>query len=155
MSSSVQHADASSYSEALQSLAEKRKNTLKERKMSLQEVTVDKKQLIETVEKNKEIHAHDFEDTWEEYIKAFKKALDVVAEHLSKNEVDTSELNKLPKPKSYVDSYEETLELLRWEVNEQITLNRDEFQNYVLDNWHWKANFESSKSTLSAYNFSK
>jgi hypothetical protein len=128
------------------------KRRLHERKMSLRTVTVDKAKLIETVEKNKEFHAKEYEETWAEYVKAIRKALDVVAEQARDNVVNLAELNSLPKPRSYVDDYEEALEILRWEVGEQVELDRDEFKNYVLDDWNWKAGFETSKSTLAAYN---
>lgn len=123
------------------------------KEMSLKTVKVNKSDLIRTVRDNRDIHYQEYEETKAEYLEAVKTALDKVAEKVHKdNEVDLTELYDLPKPVSHVDAYDQVLSLLEWEVEAEISLDANEFRNYVLDEWGWKQEMEYTKSSLSLYN---
>lgn len=119
----------------------------------MKQVRLDKNELIAVIQANREIHAEEFKEAWQAYVKACKTSLDKISEKiLSNGEVDYNDLIKLPRPRSHVSEYDETLEMLAWEQGENIILERREFKEYVLDDWSWKSEFAVTSSTLAAYN---
>jgi hypothetical protein len=56
--------------------------------------------------------------------------------------------SNLAKPVDNSESYELAIEIMKWETEEKIELNINDFQCYVRDRWNWKAAF---KGSVSAY----
>ncbi len=53
------------------------------------------------------------------------------------------------KPVSHAEDYERALQMLDWEIREDIMLDEDEFKNLVEDKWQWRESFSSSSSSYS------
>lgn len=48
-------------------------------------------------------------------------------------------------PKSHVHDYDRCLRMLEHEVNDEVVLDKTEYQNLVEDNWSWKEHFNLLK----------
>lgn len=109
-------------------------------------VKVDRKKLLETLIQNKQIHEQEFlalYGAWRtEYITLLTRELDKVR---GSTPADKLGHIHLEPPTSYANDYETAIQMLQWSEEETITLDRTEFQWYVLDKWHWRDSFECSK----------
>lgn len=45
-------------------------------------------------------------------------------------------------PKSYVDEYDVAIQMVEWDVRENVELTYSEFVCFVQDKWHWKSAFD-------------
>lgn len=102
-------------------------------------VVVKKNRLLETLKENKATHEEDFELAW----KGFKeKAIHNFEERLKqlKSLKKGQEINlfvNLDMPQNHADDYQRAIEMLDWEVGDEVELQQREFQQYVQDQWGW------------------
>lgn len=94
-------------------------------------VTVKKKQLIETIKKNKANHIDEYAKAVESYMKEAHKQLADLKQQLLDGKTDIK-LN-LVEPKNMEQNYNDILKMFEWEVKEEVELTQDEFKEYVLD----------------------
>lgn len=109
-------------------------------------VTMDKYELRNILEKNKTEHMRLYAEAVEKYQEVVKKALKKVTSHFDKTKVlDISDLH-VQVPQSFEDQYTEAIEMLNHTSASEITLSQSEFRQYVLDKWSWMNQFASSNS---------
>lgn len=109
----------------------------------MDEVTVKKDRLLDTMKANRDAHRGIFEAAMVEYrkqaITELNKRLDEIGAggpiHLVIN---------LPTPVDYTDEYDEAIEMFTWHEGDEINLDQTDFSRYVLDKWGWQRNFAAN-----------
>jgi hypothetical protein len=128
---------------------------MRETAITLDTVRVDKKELIDKLQKNRKQHAKDYEETLAEWKKAVAFALKKASKELKESgNTNLQELFNLNKPQSHVSEYDNTIDMLNWEQDDTVELDSREFNNYIQDEWSWRSGWEGTKSSLSAYSTS-
>lgn len=114
-------------------------------------VTVAKSELIAILVKNRAVHVEEFEAACRIWREKMIKELAVHGEALREYAKDVENrtfdkigpypqprLNELPKPVSYVKSYDRALGMLRLHAKDELTLDMTSYRQYVEDDWDWK-----------------
>lgn len=118
----------------------------------MEPVLVARAELLNVVTANREKHIAAYkkaEDGWRikmedglvRLSKQALKAADLVAK--GKDKYDIKFVN-LPKPQSYVTQYDRVLGMLKMSVDENVKLDADSYDQYVLDQWQWSNAFANS-----------
>ena len=109
-------------------------------------VTVQKDRLLATLRENREQHEAEVAKAQERYR---KEAILAMRINLRKAE-DGGKIEtyiRLPEPTSYVSSYDKAIAMVEWQVGETVELSQSQFQQYVLGEWDWKAEFAATTGT--------
>jgi len=111
--------------------------------------TVEVLRLRETLESNRKKHWTEYRAAralWEEKVVA--RLREVLGESLEGN-FDSVQMpiSDLPKPESFIKSYDTALKRLDWEVESHVDLDETEFANYVLDDWSWRNRWVANTSS--------
>lgn len=113
----------------------------------METIKVNRVDLIAKIETNREKHEAEFNQAVEVWVKKATKALAKAAKKAEeKGWIDTDVLAGLPKPQSYLQSYEDALARLNMDVREEIELEDREFSAWVQDNWVWRGAFHANTS---------
>lgn len=115
---------------------------------SFDEIVVEKDRLKETLVANRDKHRAMFDEAIEGYRTRSIELLEEHIQRIKKNKVEKIFVN-LPVPEDHTDDYNRALENLEWTIFDTVTLSAREFDQYVRDNWAWKAEFTN---TTSMYN---
>lgn len=111
-------------------------------------VKVDKQKLLDILKKNKTTHRKIFLEAQDGYRKLAIKELD----KMLKNARDGKKFERmisLVAPQDMTKEYDNTIAMLEMSVEDEIVLTATQFQNFVQDDWTWKANFLLSNSSYS------
>lgn len=118
----------------------------------MKSVKVNKQELRSKLTDNLDKHVREYEEASKGYAEAVVEAARAVetiaskgADH-SRIKAKAMELWQLPEPESHEEDYLRAIEMLEWEVEEEIELTQQEFQQYVQDNWGWKRDFLATTS---------
>lgn len=111
-------------------------------------VRIDREEFIAAVEKNRSGHRETFEKALDGYRDRAIHELERRVRHVREGRAFDLAF-RLPEPEDHTDDYDCALEMARMSVDEVLELDETEFAQYVMDQWHWKANFVR---TTSAYN---
>lgn len=112
----------------------------------MQEVTVSKDELIETLTQNQKTHQADFEIAWEAFRTKAEENLSRILDDL-KHAPRGGVLNLhvgLEAPQNHTEDYERAIAMCQWEQRDEVTLQEHEFTQYVQDKWGWKRGFETA-----------
>lgn len=121
-------------------------------------VTVNREKLLHTLKDNLTIHKEVYEEAMKGYEGAkITKMVDLSTAASQATRENTSSNRKavheaytayahLSRPQDQSESYELAIEIMKWETEEKIELNINDFQCYVRDNWNWKDAFRGSVS---------
>lgn len=111
-----------------------------------QEVTVDRITLIAALQANRTSHKENYDAA----MIAWQKALTLELQGLAK-QAESGDFNNIKiesvKPRHSLDQYDDVIEMLQMSVEPSIRLDRESFQSFVKDRWHWKSAFESLVSS--------
>lgn len=112
----------------------------------MQDVRVKKEQLLKTLKENRETHQADFDIAWEAFRqKAEANFANKLKAIKAANKGERIELHvNLVIPEDHTEDYDQAIEMLGWEIGDEITLQRHEFQQLVQDNWGWKDQFTAT-----------
>jgi hypothetical protein len=114
----------------------------------MQEVTVNKSELISELKKNKAQHEKDLK-------LAFVGYKEVVIEKLEKK-IKAIKAGKLIQqvyfdiPENHTKDYDRAIRMCEMSVDLKIKLTQQDFNKYVMDEWGWKDSFMTSNSTYFA-----
>lgn len=106
-------------------------------------ITVDKQELLETLQRNLEKHVAEYEEAISRYPGTVAASLRKRADAIDRGEEVNLAFN-LPKPRSYADEYEDAIQMLQWEQKDSVDLDQTQFKNLVQDEWHWKDGFSAT-----------
>lgn len=103
----------------------------------MQEVKLNRLELLEKVEKNRSAHRDLFLKAQEGYRE------DVIAEldrmlHDAREGKGIRRSISLPEPMDHTKEYDRVIAMLKMSVDDTVVLESREFDQYVLDNWEWK-----------------
>lgn len=103
-------------------------------------VTVKKTDLVEALKSNLEKHTKQLaiikDERKSEMIEALRKLLDDLAA-----DGEGPENLRFPLPADHRDDYERAIRMAEMSVDDNIELDQQEFNQYVMDNWLWKTDF--------------
>lgn len=109
-------------------------------------VTVKKTELLKTLKKNKKSHKEDYDLSWKEFKKRatenFEARLKQV-KNLRKGQHIELWVN-LELPEDHTSDYDRAIEMLEWEVGDEVTLQEHEFAQFVQDQWGWSGKFAAT-----------
>jgi len=103
----------------------------------MREVTVNKAELIEILEDNRETHEADFERAMEGYYIEAVERHEVALAAAKKKDGLVPHVN-LQIPQSHDEDYARALGMLRMDISTTITIDEHEYRNFVEDEWDWK-----------------
>ena len=109
----------------------------------MDKITVNKQELILVLKENKETHRKTFLEAQEGYREEVIKVLDKTL----KDARDGKNVNtyiSLPKPEDHTEDYTTSIEMLKWCVEEEIAITRQNYENFVMDKWNWTTTFAQS-----------
>lgn len=115
----------------------------------MKSVTVLKSILLSHLKSNREKHIVEFQEAMAAYRVKMQETIRHLSEKAHRNE-DISHSIDVVRPISYVSSYDEAISMLEWGVDKEVTLDRNEFKQYVQDEWAWKGTFEAMASSYKA-----
>ncbi len=114
----------------------------------LKPVTVNKKNLLQILETNRDKHAQIYYEAQMGYRKESQKLLTKRLEDFYTPDLDCDLSFSLPKPTSHVSSYNKAIGMLEWSIDETVELDAGQFDNFVNDNWSWQFGFLSQASDI-------
>jgi len=113
-------------------------------------VTVKRKDVLEKLKANRKDHKREYFVALAAYKVKMARQLKKELKRLEKTpEDETYNVSvSIPVPQHHLDEYDTMIEVLTWETDDEVDFDMQEFQNFVLDKWHWK---ESWNQTVSTY----
>lgn len=132
-------------------------------------VQVNRKELIETLKKNRELHIQEYDVAKKGYretlrqkiVSAFDDAISSIDKKRtallswadSLTDVEISKVNdnftllnginlEMRVPRSYAKEYNTAIDIAVWDVRDTLELSYAEFQCFVRDEWDWKQEFQ-------------
>jgi len=111
----------------------------------MREVTVSKEKLIDSLTKNLDAHRAAFREShnaWQ--LEAIEFHNNRISD-IKNGAIGTHGRDKLEpaEPASYEKNYIQALEMLKMEVGEVVTIGKDEFRQFVQDEWEFSSHFNS------------
>lgn len=106
----------------------------------MNDVKVKKDEALAALRKNRASHKQIFDEA----VKGYKqKALEVLAEHVKR--IQTGSLVRvtvqIPFPEDHTKDYDRAIKMLEMSVEDHVLMDETSFQQYVMDDWHWKRQF--------------
>lgn len=108
-------------------------------------VTVRKHDLLAALVANRAAHRAEFEKALTGYRDRSIKLLEEHIERIRKGKLEKV-LVALPMPEDHTDDYDRTIMQMEWTVQDEIELTSRQFDQYVRDQWGWKAEFAATSS---------
>jgi predicted phage-related endonuclease len=106
-------------------------------------ITVNKEELLNTLERNQTQHETDYADALVAYRAKLIEELDQkLADAKAGKKVDHH--LRLPIPESYAESFQTAIEMLQWDVAAEVQLDQRDFQRFVQNQWEWQHQFAAS-----------
>jgi hypothetical protein len=109
----------------------------------METVRVTRDDFISKVENNKAGHRATFESALDGYRDRAIHELERRVRHVREGRAFDLSF-RLPEPEDHTADYDRVLEMARMSVDDVVELTESEFAQYVLDQWHWKANFAAT-----------
>jgi len=108
-------------------------------------VKVEKDKVLEIIRNNRNNHRN----TVKIAEKIYRE--DVIAEmeknlSLAKSDGEIRTMINLQAPRNMTEEYDTVIAMLEMSTDHEVVLTQQEFQQYVMDKWHWKAAFDASTS---------
>lgn len=103
-------------------------------------ITVKKKDLLETLKKNRDAHQVLFAEAKQGYQKALIEELSKKLED-AKSGKDVEKFIAVDQPTDHTRDYDKVIKMLEMSVSDEIKVSEHEFTSYVLDEWNWKGAF--------------
>jgi hypothetical protein len=110
---------------------------------NMKTVRVSKADLIATVTVNRDQHRETFIAAQEKFRERVIEQLDArLAEARQGKHVDLA--IRLPEPVDYTDEYQRALDMLDWEIDDEVELDQQTFAQLVRNEWSWARMFASN-----------
>jgi hypothetical protein len=106
----------------------------------MQEITVDKADLIEKIQANRDEHRSMFLKAQERYREAMIAELDRALQEAREGKA-IQRAFALPVPEDHTDDFNTAIEMLEWEQGDTVILVHRDFRCFVQNRWEWEASF--------------
>jgi len=117
--------------------------------VSMKEIKVQRKTLLDAVRKNRETHRTTFLEAQAGFREQVVSQLDRMLKDARRG-LKYSLYVGLPEPKDMTNEYDCVIAMLEMSVDEHIEITNQEFSQYVLDQWAWKAGWETSTANYTS-----
>jgi coenzyme F420-reducing hydrogenase alpha subunit len=111
-------------------------------------VTVKKSDLLEALQKNRTTHAKDYAEAFEGYKVAFVQEAVKLLEQAKAGNFEKTNIGLAP-PKDHTKDYDRVIRMLEMSTADEWTVSESQFTQYVLDEWGWQQEFNTSKMRYS------
>lgn len=113
-------------------------------------VTVKKDRLLTALQENRETHVDIFDKAQVAYRAAMIEELERgLAEAKAGKKIKRA--FNLPLPEEHTDDFDTAIEMIDWEVGDEVELEHQEFEQYVLNKWRWAASFAGNTQSYVAH----
>lgn len=120
---------------------------MRDNNTNLDQIRVDKGDLVARLEENLAAHVEEHKVALEGYNKAVTERLrELLGAAETGETVNLSSLHRIVRPIDYREQYVTVIEMLKWSRDGAVVLNRREFEQYVQDKWEWTNSFKASNS---------
>lgn len=103
----------------------------------MNQVRVDKGELLRILEKNARAHAEEYLVLERSYKAALKEFFEEQLEAIENGEEPVLYCN-LPQPTDHTEDYDRAIQMLQMSLDGDVNLNASEFRTYIQDEWGWK-----------------
>ena len=101
-------------------------------------VTVKRLDLLTRIKKNRDAHRDLFLKAQKGYRKAVIKELDQMLQDAKEGKPIRRAI-QLPEPEDHTADYDRIIDMLEMSIHSTLQIAEHEFDQYVRDNWAWKA----------------
>ena len=115
----------------------------------MENISVDKDQLIKTLKKNRKKHVKIFLRAQIAYRQQVVDWLDRSLDD-AKNGREFQTFITLPKPENHTADFDTAIEMLEWDKGPEVVLSQRDFQRFVQNQWEWRASFAANTESYSA-----
>ncbi len=112
---------------------------------SLNQLTFDKKVVLERLRENRSIHRQTFEEALEGYERRMVQELQRRIRDVRKG-VPIEQYIGLETPADHTKDYDTIIEMLELTNDDTVVLTVPEFRQYMQDEWTWKTDFVNTAS---------
>lgn len=112
-------------------------------------ITVDKKQLLDIVKKNRTEHRAIFEEAFANYRKLCQEKVESLLDEIKTGKRFTLHI-QLPAPSDQTKEYDRVIRMLEMDKNSEVNLEERDFAAYVMNDWPWMQASLVSNSRYSA-----
>ena len=114
----------------------------------MESLSFKKSEVLDKLRENREEHMTIIVEAQKGYRKeAIKLFSDKLTSLKAGEKVDVS--FHLPMPASYVDEFDNAIQMLEMSVDEEVELTDDEFKCYIRNKWTWQTRFLEANSSYS------
>lgn len=114
-------------------------------------IIADKKEVLETLIKNRAEHAQIYEEACAGYLRDAAKALKARLELITSGKMENLSFHEIVMPQSYLKVYDTAILMFKMHTESTIELTSQEFSNFMLDDWDWAENFLISNARYSNF----
>lgn len=112
----------------------------------MDEIKVNKDQLVKTLKKNRKKHREMFIKAQEVYRTQMIAELDRALDE-AKNGGRIVRMFSLPVPEDHTDDFDTAIQMLEWDKGSSVLLSQREFKTYVQNEWGWQASFAANTAS--------
>lgn len=114
------------------------------------QLSFPKDKVLEKLKDNKTKHVSAFELAMNEYWKALERELEKLLAKARAKKGDKHEFwVRLPVPKNHEQEYDTNIQMLEFSSDVEIVLTEEEFKQFIMDEWNWKADFTATVQNYS------
>jgi hypothetical protein len=106
-------------------------------------ITVIKTELVETLKANRDKHRSMFIQAQEQYRDAMIAELDRALQE-AREGGQIRRAFSLPVPEDHTADFDTAIEMLDWDQGKTVQLSYHDFQQYVQNQWGWRASFAAN-----------
>lgn len=111
----------------------------------MKQVRVEKAKLLAILKKNRDEHRGIFIAAQKKFREVAIKALDAQLKAARNGKpFELTNLSVLTAPEDHTADYDRSIQMLEMSVDNEITVDEREFQNYVQDVWNWSRDWAAS-----------
>lgn len=119
--------------------------SVEEFRPTMQTIVVNKAELLEVLKTNRAAHEKTFNKAWKGYRETVLEILEKAYKDAQGGDLNAWRIN-LVQPVNQVADYDRAIRKMEMSQHDEIYLNDQEFAQYVMDDWAWKANFTASSA---------
>ncbi|MFH1722910.1 MAG: hypothetical protein ABH950_09945 [Candidatus Altiarchaeota archaeon] len=113
------------------------------------EVKVKKSELLNIMQKNREKHWAIFEKAIAGYRKEVIRHLDFALKAAKSGKKIITTV-KLIQPQDHTSDYDRIIGMLKMSVDDEITIDSEQYRQYILDQWEWSRQFSSTSASYTS-----